>query len=99
MRQIGFRDVFCGKQIILSYFDELISTLDIPSFHNITRQENILPISLESDDFDKELLSVPRTLRELVEKYKQKKLIFNKQHKNLDNEKEDDNFIGTSIFD
>ena len=83
----------------LNYFDELISTLDIPFFHNITRQEHILLISLESDDFDEELLSVPKTLRELVKRYKQKKLTFDKQHKTLDNEKEDDNFIGTSIFD
>ena len=54
---------------------------------------------MESDDFDKELLSVPKTLRELVEKYKQKKLAFDRQHETLDNENEDDNFIGTSIFD
>ena len=54
---------------------------------------------MESDDFDKELLSAPETLRELVEKYKQRKLSFNKQHKTLDNEKEGDSFIGTSIFD
>ena len=30
-------------------------------------QEQTLPISLESDDFDKELLATPETLRELVE--------------------------------
>ena len=54
---------------------------------------------MESDDFDEELLSAPKTLRELVEKYKQRKLSFDKQHKTLDNEKEDDSFIGTSIFD
>ena len=83
----------------LNYFDELISTLDIPFFHNITRQEHILPISLESDDFNEELLSAPKTLRELVEKYKQRKLSFDKQHEILDNEKKDDSFIGTSIFD
>ena len=71
----------------------------IPFFHNIIRQEHILPISLESDDFDKELLSAPKTLRELVEKYKERKLTFDKQHKTLDNEEEDNNFIGTSIFD
>ena len=34
-----------------------------------------------------------------MEKYKQRKLSFDKQHKTLDNEKEDNNFIGTSIFD
>ena len=38
-------------------------------------------------------------MRELAEKYKEKKLTFNKQHETLDNEKENDNFIGTSIFD
>ena len=54
---------------------------------------------MESNDFDEELLSAPKVLRELVDKYKQRKLYFDKQHKNLDNEKEDDNFIGTSIFD
>ena len=53
---------------------------------------------MESDDFDKELLSAPETLRELVEKYKQRKLSFNKQHKTLDNEKGDDSFIGTSVL-
>ena len=78
---------FMANTAFLNYFDELISTLDIPFFHNITTQEHILPISLESDDFDKELLSAPKTLRELVEKYKQRKLSFNKQHKTLDNEK------------
>ena len=83
----------------LNYFDELISTLDVPAFHNITRQEHILPISLESNDFDEELLSAPKTLRELVERYKQKKISFDKQHETLDNENENDSFIGTSIFD
>ena len=73
--------------------------MDIPFFHNITRQEHVLPISLESDDFDEELLSTPKTLRELVEKYKQKKIMFDKQHDTLDNEKENDNYIKTSIFD
>ena len=90
---------FMANTAFYNYFDELVSTLDIPFFNNITRQEHILLISLESDDFDEELLSAPKTLRELVEKYKQRKLTFNKQHETLDNEKEDDNFIGTSIFD
>ena len=90
---------FVANTAFLNYFDELINMLDISFFHNITRQEHILLISLESDDFDKELLSAPETLRELVKKYKQRKLSFDKQHKTLDNEKGDDNFIGTSIFD
>ena len=90
---------FVTNTAFLNYFDELINTLDVPAFHNITRQEHILPISLESDDFDEQLLSAPKTLRELVERYKQKKISFDKKHETLDNEKGNDSFIGTSNFD
>ena len=54
----------------------------------MTTQEHILPISLELDDFDKDLLAAPEMLRELVENYKRKKLNFDKQHETL--EAEDD---------
>ena len=78
---------FMANTAFLNYFDELINTLDIPFFHNITTQEHILLISLESDELNEELLSAPKTLRELVDKYKQRKLSFDKQHETLDNEK------------
>ena len=65
--------------------------------HNMTMQEHILPISLESDDFDKELLEAPEMLRELVENYKRKKLNFDKQHKTIDSVEEPEK--DTSIFD
>ena len=83
---------FVANTAFLNYFDDLINTLDISDFHNITRQEHILPISLELNHFDEELLSAPKTLRELVERYKQKKISFDKQHETLDKEKEDDKF-------
>ena len=44
----------------------------------MTTQEHILPISLESDDLD----------RELVENYKRKKLNFDKQHEKFDPEED-----------
>ena len=59
-------------------------------------QEHILPISLKSDDFDKEIVTDPETLRELVEKYKKRKLNLDKQHETLD--KEDNIVIESSIF-
>ena len=80
----------------LNYFEGLIDILEVPFLHNVTMQEHILPICLESDDFDKELLAAPETLRELVENYKRKKLNFDKQHETL--EPEDDLVIETSIF-
>ena len=87
---------FVANTAFLNYFDELINMLDTPFLHNIMKQEHVLPISLESDDFDKELLTAPETLRELVKKYKQRKLNFDRQHETLD--KEDDIFIETSIL-
>ena len=51
---------------------------------------------MESDDFDKELLAAPETLRELVENYKRKKLNFDKQHEIL--EPGDDSEKETSLF-
>ena len=87
---------FMANMAFLNYFAGLINMLEAPFLHYITTQEHILPISLESDDFDKELLAAPETLRELVEKYKKKRLNFNKQHETLD--KEDNIVIETSIF-
>ena len=68
----------------LNYFEGLIDSLKVPILQNMMMQEHILPISLESDDFDKELFAAPETLRELVENYKRKKLNFDKHHKKLD---------------
>ena len=78
---------FVANTAFLNYFDELINTLNILFFLNIMKQEHVLPISLESNDFDEELLSAPKTLRELVERYKQKKISFDKQHEILDKRK------------
>ena len=75
---------FMANTAFLNYFEGLIDTLKVPMLQNMTMQEHILPISLESDDFDKELLEAPEMLRELVENYKRKKLNFDKQHEKLD---------------
>ena len=48
---------FVANTAFLNYFEGLIDTLEIPFLHNVTMQEQILPMSLESDDFDKEFCS------------------------------------------
>ena len=88
---------FMANAAFLDYFEGLIYTLKVPILQNMTMQEHILPISLESDDFDRELLAAPEMLRELVENYKRKKLNFDKQHEKLD--PEEDLGKETSIFD
>ena len=75
---------FMANTAFLNYFKGLIDTLEVPFLLNVTMQEHVLPISLESDDFDKELLAAPEMLRELVENYKRKKLNFDKQYEKLD---------------
>ena len=87
---------FVANTAFYNYFEELINTLEATFLQNITTQEHNLPISLEPDDFDKELLAAPETLRELVENDKKKNLNFDKQHETLD--KEDDIVIETTIF-
>ena len=85
---VDFEMHFVANTAFLNYFKGLIDTLEVPFLHNVTMQEHILPISLESDDFDKELLAAPEMLRELVENYKRKKLNFDKQHEILDPEED-----------
>ena len=87
---------FVANVAFLNYFEGLIDTLEALFLHNVTTQEHILPIPLESDDFDKELLAAPETLMELVENYKKRKLNFDKQNETLD--MEDNIVIETSIF-
>ena len=80
---VDLKMYFTANTAFLNYFDDLIDTLKAQVLQNITMQEHVLPISLESHDFDKELLATPKTLRELLENYKRKKLNFDKQDKEL----------------
>ena len=45
---------FVANTAFLNYFEGLIDTLKVPMLQNMKMQKHILPISLESDDFDKE---------------------------------------------
>ena len=56
---VDFEMYFVANTAFLNYFEGLIETLKVPMLQNMTTQEHILPISLESDDFDKELLEAP----------------------------------------
>ena len=94
---VNLEKYFVANTAFLDYLKGLIDILKVPILQNMTMQEHILPISLESDDFDKELLAAPETLRELVENYKRKELNFDKQHKILD--PVEDLGKETSIFD
>ena len=44
----------------VNYFDSLIDSLEVPIFQNRTTQEQILPISLQSFEFNSSLLQAPK---------------------------------------
>ena len=60
---------FIANTAFFKLFQRIDRYIRSSILHNVTMQEHILPISLESDDLDKQLLAAPETLRELVENY------------------------------
>ena len=62
----------------MHYFKSLTDELDVHILQNWTMHEQVLPISLQMFDFDSKLLEAPKTLRDLIYKYKQKKEMLDK---------------------
>ena len=50
----------------VNYHDNLTESLKFPIFLNLTIHEQILPTSLQSFDFDSNLLKAPKTLKDFV---------------------------------
>ena len=66
---------FTVNLAFVNYFDDAIEDFGIPVLKNWTTQEQILPISIETFEFDPNLLSAPKSLKDLVAQYKNKKKI------------------------
>ena len=84
----------------MNYFDNLIGNLeteklDIHISQNWTTNEQVFPISLQTSDFDTNLLKAPKTLKDLVKQYKQSGHISDKTNK--DNNKH--SFFNNIIMD
>ena len=58
-----------------------MENLDIQISQNWTTQELVFPISLQTSEFDSELLKAPKTLKDLIHQHKEKKQILNKINK------------------
>ena len=63
---------------IMHCFGSLTDNLETNISENRTTQEHVFPISLQIFEFYSKLLTVPRTLKDLVYQYKQKGQILNK---------------------
>ena len=69
---------FTVNTAFMHYFDSLTDELDVHILQIWTMHEQVLPISLQMFDFNSKLLEAPKTLKDFVYKYRQKKEILNK---------------------
>ena len=70
---------FTVNLAFVNYFDNVIESLGIPIFRNRTTQEQILPILVESFEINASLLNAPKTLKDVVHQFKNKKKILELQ--------------------
>ena len=67
----------------VNYLDQLNETINIPIERNWTHQMQVLPISLEAFNINSNLLQAPKTLKELVNQYKEKRKLINPQERTI----------------
>ena len=66
---------FTVNLAFVNYFDNVINSLGVPVLRNWTTQGQILPLSVESFEINVSLLNAPKTLKDFVNQYKNKKKI------------------------
>ena len=87
----------------VNYFEGATENLNSSISANWTIQEQILPVSIESYEYDPKMLSAPKTMRDLVTQYKYRKEITEKKEQK---EKEEakisskfDSFLNSFMID
>ena len=72
----------------LDQVDNLTDSLDVPILLDKTTFEQTLPISLNASKFDSDLQTAPKTLKDFVHQYHNKKEIIDlkESHTNMDSE-------------
>ena len=84
----------------LGQTDNLTEMLEFPILKNMTTFEQTLPISLNVSKFDSDLLMAPKTLKDFIHQYNQKKEIFDltKRHYNMDENLPNKNFFSNKFI-
>ena len=72
---------FMVNTAFVNYLDNLTETLQFPILLNWTTHEQTLLISLQSSDFNTDLLKAPKTLKDFVHQFWHKKEIFDLQER------------------
>ena len=65
----------------INYLDKLSNSLNVPILFNQTTHEQILPNSLQSFDFNPDLLKSPKMLKDFVYPFQHKKETFDLQNR------------------
>ena len=82
----------------MPYLDTFKEDLELPTLEinqNWTTQKQVLPISLQATPFDSKLLNAPKTLKGMVQQYKQKYKMLDKTQK----DKPKDDFLDNIAID
>ena len=74
---------FMVNLAFVNYLDQLNETINIPIEKNWTHLMQILPISLEAFNINSNLLQAPKTLKEFVNQYKEKRKLMDLQEKTI----------------
>ena len=92
-KQSALTMYFMVNTAFMHYFDSLTISLETHISQHWTTQEQVLPISLQTFDFDSKLLEAPKTLKDFVYQYQQKKEVLDKRENNNSKHSFFDNFI------
>ena len=94
---------FTVNLAFMNYFNDILENLGKQILLNWTTREQILPISLETFEISPHLINAPKTLQDLVVRYRDKKNILDKKEQNSDRPKESDSrfqsFLNSFIAD
>ena len=74
---------FTVNLAFVDYLDQLNEMINTSIIRNWTNQKQILPVSLESFEINSSLLQAPKTLREFVNQYKEKRKLIDIQEKEI----------------
>ena len=66
---------FTVNTVFMHYFDNLTNKLKTHILQNWTMHKQVLPISLQTFDFDSKLLEAPKTLKNFVYQYQQEQIL------------------------
>ena len=94
---------FTVNLAFMNYFDDILENVGKQISLNWTKQEQILPILLETFEISPNLINAPKTLQDLAVGYRNKKNILDKEECNSDKPKENDSkfqsFLNSFIAD